>query len=1285
MSNASDLQTSFLGGEFAPSMQGRADLPKYKTGLALCRNSMPLETGAWQRRPGTRFAAFTRGGVFGRIIDFDFTQSQPFTMELTDSHIRFFNGYQLVHTDDAEVIQDISTATPAVVTTLGASAFSNGDSIDIVVSSPSAPANGSQFALRQFLLQSVSGDTFALYDPNTGGAIDGSTLDYVSGTPTMAKRILDLASPFRSGMLQAVRAITAINVVNENVLILLHNLVTPQVISAPGMIGGAFNQTECSDVQTFGISTAAFQDGPYLDPPKIGTTITPSDVGPGTGITLTASAATFAATDIGRFIRLFSQPANWSVGTTYGEGELVTYQDAYYTALVANTGNVPGTDVVNWGVATNAAAWVWATITAFTDAEHVTVTFNTTAALPGVLVNTLPITDDNYQLGLFSQTSAQPACGTYHEGRLWLSGAINNRIDGSVSNDIFNFSPSAVDGTVSDNNAIDYTFNFADANAVEWMTPQQTGIVCGTQAGEVLVQASTAGDVLTPTSIQAKRVTRYGDANVEPINAPFATLFVERNNKKVLEYLADVFTGKYSAINVSLSGSHLLEPGVEEIRYQKELCPVAWVRMTDGSFAGMTYRRESPMLSEQPAFAGWHSHELGTDRQVISIAVGPNVSGNLDTLSMVTFDPTDYFYRVEVLNDMFPDNGTNQDAWYLDGAIVPSGATMTPTNLTIYGLEPLNGQTVSAYLAGVDVGDFAVSSGSISITLPAANGLLTYTGLQELNNPELGAPFALDISFATGAAPSTPAIQIFIPESPITVGSTPDNMIVDATNNRLFTFSAGDTSGCGIATFDMNSGDMTSAATLDEIYGLNTPATIGGLWGFDYQGHIVTIKYVSNSATYVVIDADDMKILGTAGIAGSSLTPELNNMMVTQNLAPASVCGVHLVMGISEDSTPHCVVGLITTDGYVSNAGISFQITEETGYSTPTAPGLGVIYHLGIATPGSPSTAALGLYKSTIVEAASEFNINSYPTIQNASIFTERVGSLLPNAVDATWSHFGTLSAMAYDQSDGNLMFFASTTDSVTNTSYLVKVNSQSFAVIWATPTPSPADGFVMANSWIAYNRFSYLSDSGGTAYLNAFDTSTGSVVQTQLFGFGSITSSMWDERFGGVFAFGDFTATGGSPTQLNDTPAAFTSEWFRLTDIATGSPTPWNQLTTVPAVVGYTYTSQGQRLRPLAPQDTGSRIGPALGLTRRNHRFAALLLNTTAISFGTTFDKLHAALFKSPGGQTTYAANQLYSGVWSNPLEDNNSYDGMFCWQITRPYPATVLASQTMIDTQER
>jgi hypothetical protein len=182
----------------------------------------------------------------------------------------------------------------------------------------------------------------------------------------------------------------------------------------------------------------------------------------------------------------------------------------------------------------------------------------------------------------------------------------------------------------------------------------------------------------------------------------------------------------------------------------------------------------------------------------------------------------------------------------------------------------------------------------------------------------------------------------------------------------------------------------------------------------------------------------------------------------------------------------------------------------------------------------------------------------------------------------------------------------------------------------------------------------------------------------------------------------GDFTvATDGSITVSLVTTGSQTAAWSAAQLIAADgdygeSTTPISVKNggaavqvSVPIVVGSPFVSQGQRLRAIAPDDTKTQSGPALGLGRRGNQFAVLIQNTVRASFGTSLTPspegaMLPTTFTDAGG-TPIAAGAAFSGVYWDTLTDDYSFDSMFCWQINRPYPCTIVSTTSFIEIEER
>lgn len=875
MADASFAQTGFLGGEFSPYAQGVLDDPDYKKGMNVCRNVIPMETGAATRRTGTKELAFTRKGSEARILDFQFTGSVPYTMEFTDGFVRFYNNQQLIGVGEPRSVLYINTATPAVMVTSETcdETWADGDTVYFHSLKPDWTSTSALYG-RQFLLRAgVDDQHWTLFDALTGQPLNGETLAWTQDHALQVIKVFELQTPYLDGAWQNLRATQS-----DDMIFLWHRGKPPQVIFAP-IDGGSL----------FTINQAQFIDGPYLDPPTDGSYLTPDAVSglitltlnyPAWSSTVTykkgtrfvnntqtraagnttavqytngavvksggslyvsiadgnlnhsppnaswwkpiSSTQVFASTDLGRAVRLFAEPAAWVVGTTYAANDLVKYQDAYYTALQASTGKVPGADAENWGVAANAAAWTWGIITTYTSPTSVQIALQGDALLYNQDVLT-------WRLGVFSDTTGYPACGAFHEGRLWTGGCVKNRFDVSgATGDIFDFSPTSPDGTVSDANGISRVLKSKTRNQIVWMNPALGGILMGTSQAEWLVQASANNDPITPTNIQAHDHTALGSANVEATRCGSTIAFVQRYGNMVMEYLADLFSGKPAGKNLAVRAKHLTDPGIIRVAYQQELVPVLWAVTADGDLIGTTYKRESLMVSQPPTFNAWHRHDLGSGFSVLDVTTGGAAGGLYDTATIVTKDPATGYCRVEAITEVFKETGTIDDAWFVDCGVQPSGGTPMTINavdgITFGGLGHFEGKTVDAFIAGLDLGRYTVSGGTIFVPYQSdPDRLFTLAYLVSKDG---------DWNFWTEVVvPSTSTLETMLQFPPIssdvlnrfTYLDYGEQAVADWANDRVTFLLPGTTPECGFIQYRISTGALIQYVTISTVFGATDP------------------------------------------------------------------------------------------------------------------------------------------------------------------------------------------------------------------------------------------------------------------------------------------------------------------------------------------------------------------------------------------------------------------------------------------------------------------------------
>lgn len=724
MGDASFVQTNFLGGEWSLAAQGRMEREDYRAAMNLSLNGIPVETGAWSRRSGTLLNAPTRMGDPARVIELHFKTQNSYIMEFTDTHLRFHTDGHLVREGDITTITAVSATTPAVVDAM-AHGFVTGDEIEFFYGSSNSPDIGIALLLgRQFIVTVIDPDTFSIEDSVTGDPFDGSTLtpNFVTYDAPSVQRVLTFITPYTTVMLPDLRTVQ-----NDTVCFILHPT-------------QEFRAVTIAVDETLGFVVAQFLDGPFMDPVE-GISVTP-DATSGT-IELTASAAIFVSTDVGRQLRLFSEPEVYDAGTTYAKGDPVKYRDVYYTALQATTGDQPDISFTFWAVTPVVARWEWVLITAFTDSTHVDVVL-------GQAGHELPYTNEIFiwREGLYSDTTGWPTSGGFFQGRFWLAGPAANRVDGSMPNsqnvptNVF-WSPTGPDGTVADNNGISAIFAATDVNAVVWIVPVDRGLQVGTTGGEWLIQASTLNNPVTPTDIVANRVTRFRCANTPPVIAPVATVFIQAHDKNLIELVPDGSQGgKYEGANIALDAKHLTgRHGLERIAYQQETTPIIWASDHNGGLFSCTYKRQSPWASNTASFYGWAQHQfnaVGDDsgRRVRDLCGGPSPDGTIDAITLSTSEGEDPYW-IETMARLFEEGDNPLLSFHLDHAKTPALGRVnfetpgdfntTIVSLDLFGLWDLEGRDTQVFIGAVNVGLFTVVDGSIiniSVVPTPEEGLL---------------------------------------------------------------------------------------------------------------------------------------------------------------------------------------------------------------------------------------------------------------------------------------------------------------------------------------------------------------------------------------------------------------------------------------------------------------------------------------------------------------------------------------------------------------------------------
>lgn len=619
MARGVQFQGSFLGGQFSIEAQGRLDHPWHASALSVSYNGLPTEGGQWTRRSGTCWLAptylrATDAAVKELSLDTFHRHAAALTTDGTDGYIHLFRGKYVVTNANNVITASSSSSGVVSLTSNTATGWAVGDHVIFTV----LPVSGYQYLNRWCKITAISTTSITIKDDNGTAFLFDSAANALAGAT-----ISRIYRAKITGLSVNTRLSSVVNIGNisgTDLQSLVLNLNCPPALLTVTTVSAVTGTTP--DVFSFGAATLL--DGPYFD--QKGTFATPETgtVNAYTGsITFTPASSTFTSVDVGKCIRLFSEPPAWASGTTYALNATVKFNGAWWKNIYGSLAGVqPGTlytlssvQYTVWAPAPTAGQWAWGTITAQASTScTVLLTTNLNSANGATIAM--------WRMGVY-QALQYPQCGILFGGRLWLGGAVEGRLDGSMSENPFTFSPTDINGNVFDDHALALKISSATQDHVEWFRPDRSGLLFGTHAEEYVISGSSPDAAITPLNFDIKHVSSYGSAYVQAITAAFSHVFVQTQGKQVFEFVTDVFASSPSGRRINQFQQDMIETygsGID-LAYTETKVPVIWMPTVDGTLLSCTYRRFSRFMSSPPDAAGWSAHQIADGvRDVTSVS-----------------------------------------------------------------------------------------------------------------------------------------------------------------------------------------------------------------------------------------------------------------------------------------------------------------------------------------------------------------------------------------------------------------------------------------------------------------------------------------------------------------------------------------------------------------------------------------------------------------------------------------------------------------------------------------
>jgi len=703
------IKRSFTAGEISPSLQSRADLSVYSTGLNLCKNFFIRAQGGVYSRPGFRIVdnmVVTGQGYdlanSPRLIPFETNRVGPFND--ANYMLLFEPGRMYVIRDGAFVLE---SGVPYFLVT----PFTDTNVI-----------NRMQFT--------QSGDIMtitAVFDD--GGTAGQHPPQYLVHDPVndiswsissimFGNIVLPPQFPEEPAIIYSINGIN-IGAQTDISTTTIVGLKQGQLVTIAGIVGTVELNNRSFNIDIINVTTLRLigEDSstytPYISGGLLSGEPTVDNVGTGGGAESKDYFYVVTAVSVQGRESLFDKVIKFTspeLTSTFG------------AKLNWNDPNFPMTAIsyyrVYKSIASNTDIFGWI-------GDSRTLTFED--------FNIAPITSiAPYEERLpFANLNNYPATVGYYQSRHVFANTINDPYTIFMSQTA-DFESMRISRVSRDDDAVTLTIAAKSVNEIRHIVSLDSLIIMTSGAEWVLGDGRDR--VLTPATAGVRVQSYNGSSWLKPIVIDNNVIHLQNNQSKIREFGYILGQGNYLNEELSLMSEHLFK-GFEIVSMAFSLAPyrILWCVRSDGVLLGLTHDRN------QGVFA-WHRHdtdglfksvEVIRERDIDSVyvVVARVIQG-------VTLHYTERLDQREEVNVI--------DCFYLDSGVtrVPfvTGSPSKP-KIEVDGLDHLEGRMVTVLADGYEAGEFLVVAGEIRLNDEAA---LVQVGLPYLPVIEL-----LDIDLAS--------------------------------------------------------------------------------------------------------------------------------------------------------------------------------------------------------------------------------------------------------------------------------------------------------------------------------------------------------------------------------------------------------------------------------------------------------------------------------------------------------------------------------------------------------
>jgi len=262
-----------------------------------------------------------------------------------------------------------------------------------------------------------------------------------------------------------------------------------------------------------------------------------------------------------------------------------------------------------------------------------------------------------------------------------------------------------VSSPVVDSDACTYTISADEVNAIRWLISQKK-LLIGTVGGEWWLSGGSDSDIVTPDAVLVRRETVHGSAALQPIVIGNVVMFLQRDSKKLREFVYSLEADGYQAPDLTVLAEHLTRNNtIIDWGFQQAPNAIVWMVRDDGILVAVTYQRDHNIV-------GFSRHV--TDGEIKSVATIPGDAEDEVWAVVTRYAKTGttmvqkrFIERMDPEFSPCTDDGAHatRDAFFVD-----SGLTHDEP-VDVSGITAANPVVVTAASHGLTTGDMVVISG----------------------------------------------------------------------------------------------------------------------------------------------------------------------------------------------------------------------------------------------------------------------------------------------------------------------------------------------------------------------------------------------------------------------------------------------------------------------------------------------------------------------------------------------------------------------------------------------